>query len=115
MAGLGDMIMGPEGLRILGVRLLAVKPEIGRKLLLTLVCVVASLAIGWALRALFGWLARAIRAERLGFWARQAISLLVAALVILGVVSIWFDEPARLATAAGLVTAGIAFALQRVI
>jgi small-conductance mechanosensitive channel len=32
---------------------------------------------------------------------------------LVGVVSIWFDEPSRLATAAGLVTAGLAFALQR--
>lgn len=29
--------------------------------------------------------------------------------------SIWFSDPARLATAFGLVTAGLAFALQRVI
>src|SRR4051812_45889008 len=115
MAGFGQVIMGPEGLHILGVRLLGVTPESARKLLLTLVFVIASLAVGWVLRAVLGWLGRLIRAERFGFWARQAISLLVAALIIVGVVSIWFDDPARLATAAGLVTAGIAFALQRVI
>jgi small-conductance mechanosensitive channel len=34
---------------------------------------------------------------------------------MLGVVSIWFDDPVRLATALGLVTAGLAFALQRVV
>ncbi len=34
---------------------------------------------------------------------------------MLGIASIWFDNPARLATAIGLVGAGIAFALQRVI
>jgi small-conductance mechanosensitive channel len=35
--------------------------------------------------------------------------------LILGVVSVWFDDPTRLTTAAGLVTAGLAFALQKVI
>ncbi|WP_244424738.1 mechanosensitive ion channel domain-containing protein [Methylobacterium nodulans] len=39
----------------------------------------------------------------------------VATLLLLGVLSIWFDDPTRLATALGLVTAGLAFALQRVI
>ncbi len=36
-------------------------------------------------------------------------------MVILAIMSIWFDDPTRLATALGLVTAGLAFALQRVI
>ena len=31
------------------------------------------------------------------------------------VASIWFNDPTRLATAAGLVTAGLAFALQKVV
>jgi small-conductance mechanosensitive channel len=49
------------------------------------------------------------------FWTRQAIQLTIAALVLLGIVSIWFDDPMRLATALGLVTAGLAFALQKVV
>jgi small-conductance mechanosensitive channel len=36
-------------------------------------------------------------------------------ILAVGLVSIWFDDPARLATALGLVTAGLAFALQRVV
>jgi len=43
------------------------------------------------------------------------VSLVVAALVIVGVMSIWFDNPARLASVLGLIGAGVAFALQRVI
>jgi small-conductance mechanosensitive channel len=35
--------------------------------------------------------------------------------LLFGLLSIWFDDPNRLATAIGLVTAGLAFALQRVI
>src|SRR5207237_3024096 len=34
---------------------------------------------------------------------------------LIGVASIWFDDPTRLTTAMGLVTAGLAFALQRVV
>ncbi len=35
--------------------------------------------------------------------------------MLLGLVSIWFDDPTRLTTALGLVTAGLAFALQKVV
>jgi small-conductance mechanosensitive channel len=49
------------------------------------------------------------------FWAHQGLSLTTLVVVILGLISIWFDDPARFATIAGLATAGIAVALQRVI
>lgn len=55
------------------------------------------------------------RSARAAFWVKQAIHLISAAVLILGLCSIWFDNPARLATAFGLVTAGLAFALQKVI
>ena len=35
--------------------------------------------------------------------------------LILGILSIWFNDPTRLATAFGLVSAGLAFALQQVV
>ena len=53
--------------------------------------------------------------ERVAFWTRQAIHLTTALVLVLGVVSIWFDDPSRLAMALGLVTAGLAFALQKVV
>jgi small-conductance mechanosensitive channel len=43
------------------------------------------------------------------------VSLVLATIVLLGIMSIWFDSPARLAAFLGLVGAGVAFALQRVI
>ena len=46
------------------------------------------------------------------FWTRQGISLLAAVVLVLGLLSIWFSDPTRLATAFGLVSAGVAFALQ---
>lgn len=49
---------------------------------------------------------------RAGFWSRQGIQLAVAVVGLLGVLSIWFDNPDRLTMVFGLVTAGLAFALQ---
>ena len=49
------------------------------------------------------------------FWGHQAINVASLLAAVLVLTSIWFDDPARLATAFGLVTAGLAFALQRVI
>ena len=51
----------------------------------------------------------------MAFWSRQAIHLATGVLLLLGLVSIWFDDPTRLTTALGLITAGLAFALQKVV
>ena len=48
-------------------------------------------------------------------WARQAVSLLAAVVLIVGLMSVWFSDPARLATAFGLMSAGLAFALQQLV
>ncbi|AHG88269.1 MscS Mechanosensitive ion channel [Gemmatirosa kalamazoonensis] len=106
-------------MNVFGVRLLGLGADTGRKLLLTVALIVALFVlrtvIGWAV----GWAGHRRRTnehtERTRFWTRQVVSLATVALLLFGVVSIWFDEPGRLATAAGLVTAGIAVALQRVI
>jgi small-conductance mechanosensitive channel len=100
---------------LFGVRLVGVTAENGQKLLLTL----AFVAAVWLLRRGLHGLSRLIlgrgRDTRARFWTRQAINLSTTLLLILGVLSVWFDDPARLATALGLVTAGLAFALQRVV
>ena len=44
---------------------------------------------------------------------RQAIGLLGTIVLLLGLLSIWFNDPTRLATAFGLASAGLAFALQQ--
>lgn len=43
------------------------------------------------------------------------MNLFTAALLLLGLLSIWFDDPSRLATGIGLISAGLAFALQKVV
>ena len=67
------------------------------------------------LQAAAGWLLRGRLDERTRFWTRQGIHLFTAGILLVGVVSIWFDDPTRLATGLGLVSAGLAFALQKVV
>jgi small-conductance mechanosensitive channel len=55
------------------------------------------------------------RNERLMFWTRQGASITAALLSIMALLSIWFDDPQRLTTGLGLFSAGLAFALQRVV
>lgn len=100
-----------------GIRWLGLNADNGRKLLLSLSFIAAVVALRYALKGLTNLLIRgeATRIERVRFWTRQAVSLGSAVLIVLGLVSIWFDDPARLAPAFGLLTAGLAFALQRVI
>jgi small-conductance mechanosensitive channel len=105
----------PDALRLFGVTLIGATPQNGHKLLLTIGFVLFVLAVGWMLRALLKMGRRIVRWETALFWARQAVNLLMTLVLLLGVVSIWFDDPGRLATAAGLLSAGLAFALQKVI
>ena len=105
-----------NALEIFGITLVGATPENGKKLLLTIALVALVLSFSTIVRRL---LART-PGERLGagkvrFWSRQAVGLVAGAILVLGIVSIWFDDPARLTTGLGLVTAGVAFALQRVI
>ncbi|EDY17550.1 MscS Mechanosensitive ion channel [Chthoniobacter flavus Ellin428] len=98
-----------------GIKFVGVNPENGRKLLLTIGFV---LAVG-LLRLLLLWLTNLILGgnpmSRGRFWTRQGITLFTALVSMLAILSIWFDDPTRLTTAMGLVTAGLAFALQKVV
>lgn len=106
--------VGPNSaLELFGVKLVGVNAENGKKLLFTLTLVVVMLLLSKLLRRF----ARGVsmQGQRSAFWARQGIHLFTAVVLLLGVVSIWFDDPTRLTTGVGLVTAGVAFALQRVV
>ncbi|MFL6752620.1 MAG: mechanosensitive ion channel family protein [Sphingomicrobium sp.] len=104
-----------EGARMFGVTLIGATPDNLRKLLLTAGFVAAAWLITKALRLILGLFIGSRSGTRFQFWAKQGVSLIVAAILILGVMSIWFNNPARLAGVLGLIGAGIAFALQRVI
>ncbi len=104
-------------MHFLGINWVGLTEQNGRKLLLSIgfciaIAIVRNVARNLTRVALRGETPRAVQAR---FWAHQAINLSSSLLVVLGLASIWFDDPARLATALGLVGAGLAFALQRVI
>jgi small-conductance mechanosensitive channel len=104
-----------EALQFFGVTLIGATAENARKLLLTIAFVVLAYVLTKALRLILGQFIGSRSGTRFQFWAKQGVSLVVAGVLILGVMSIWFDNPARLAGVIGLIGAGVAFALQRVI
>ena len=114
---MGDILqfVGPNGaVQLFGVKLVGINGANGRKLLFSIVFTVVVWCLAWGL----GHLAQLVlrkRSLRTAFWTRQGIHLASAATGLVGLCSIWFDNPARLATALSLVTAGLAFALQKVI
>lgn len=103
------------GAHLFGVTLIGATPENGRKLLLTIAFVLLAWTVGWAIRQLLKLFIGTRAGTRFQFWAKQGVSLVIAIVTLFGIASIWFDNPARLATAIGLIGAGVAFALQRVI
>lgn len=107
-------LVGPSGaLELFGVKLVGVTAANGKKLLFTIAFVVVLVLVGRGLRRLATSTLRSY--DRTLFWTRQALGIGVAIVLLVGVVSIWFDDPMRLATALGLFTAGLAFALQKVV
>lgn len=110
-----ELVGSNRALQIFGIKLVGVTAENGRKLLL-------SLAVVFALTLVVKGLDRLVRSALPGdrhvhtrFWWRQTVRLGSAGFGLLLLLSIWFDDPTRLTTAAGLVTAGLAIALQRVV
>ena len=107
--------VGPEhNLQIFGIRLLGLDLQNLHKVAFSgsflLVLYLVSKLLRLVARATPG-----LAKNRAAFWTRQGVSLVTFILGALGLMSIWFDNPARLATGIGLVSAGLAFALQKVI
>ncbi len=106
---------GPHhNLRLLGVALLGVDEENGRKLGITVAFVAVLYVVGRIIAALTSGVRRK-ESHRVAFWTRQGTSLALFVVGLVGLVSVWFDNPARLATGLGLMGAGLAFALQKVV
>ena len=103
-------------MELFGIKLVGVNADNGYKLLLTLGLIAALVLLRLLLRAALKGRTN-VREDppRTVFWTRQAAGLLLTAVGFLGVVSIWLDDPKSLTAAGGLATAGIAFALQKVI
>jgi small-conductance mechanosensitive channel len=101
-------------LQLFGIRLVGVNAENAKKLLVTIVFLFAIYLLTKALNGI-SRLILGKREERPRFWTRQGIHLVSAAILILGLLSIWFNNPTQLASFAAFITAGLAIASQRLI
>lgn len=83
--------------------------------MVTVLLVAATLIVGVLLRLAVDALLRRQGADKARFWADQGISLVTLAAVILEVSLLWASHVGNTGGALGLVGAGVAVALQRVI
>jgi small-conductance mechanosensitive channel len=102
-------------MEIYGVRLIGVNTHTGEKLIFTLVLIAFFVLLRFLLKALTRLIFSRYQETRIRFWSRQGIDVGTTILFVVGLISIWFDNPANLATGVGLGSAGLAFALQKVI
>jgi small-conductance mechanosensitive channel len=109
-------LVGPNHVvQLFGVKLVGVNAENGKKLLFSIVFIFVITAIGRSVRHFSQRRAWSKSSKRFAFWTRQGTSIVMAVAIVVGLASLWFDNPTTLTTAAGMVTAGLAFALQRVV
>jgi small-conductance mechanosensitive channel len=100
-------------IRIFGITLVGMTRDNAIKLLMTVILIAVLIGLSWGLRALSKLAFSRTNSQKVIFWVRQAINLLLLIIFFIGIISIWFSETANLATFMGLVTAGVAFALQK--
>jgi len=85
------------------------------RLLLTAALIAGIIVASWLLQLLLRVTLRGEKEKRVSFWGRQAVRLLGLAALIMGVLEIWHPDAKSVGGAIGLITAGVAVALQRVI
>ncbi|MFP4165459.1 MAG: mechanosensitive ion channel family protein, partial [Chitinispirillaceae bacterium] len=110
-----DLVGPNRAVSVFGIKLVGFTAENGRKLLLTIALFILLRALFYLLSRMSHRIARRHEMVLTHFWSTQALSILFTILFVLGFLSIWFDDPIRVTTALGLVTAGLAFALQKVV
>jgi small-conductance mechanosensitive channel len=105
-----------------GVRLApasGVQPGLGRQILLSTAIVAAAILV----RLVVGLVVRRAASDgplhregaRTRFWIIQVTRLIVAVVAVVALTTLWVADAGRFAAMAGIITAGIAVALQRVI
>lgn len=109
-------LIGPErAVEFMGIRLVGINAVNGMKVMLSIGFVLVVLIVKRLAGFLAGLLLKSRGGERVRFWTRQAGGMITAVVIVLGLASIWFNDPGRLATFIGIFTAAMAIALQRVI
>lgn len=92
-------LVGPnQAAEIFGIRLVGINVENGKKLLATLLLIAIVFLLKQVIRLAANLVLRHFHGEQAEFWIRQVIQLITGFLLLLGFASIWFDDPARLAT-----------------
>ena len=104
-----------QGIEFLGVRWIGLNPSNAQKLFASIVLIAVVMLLSYALRVVIRQFSRGRENITVVTIAKQFLNIITTFVVTLGVLSIWFDDPSSLATALGLVMAGVAFALQKVI
>lgn len=99
-------------LKIFNITLIGVNARTGKKLLFTLALLAIVLSLRWLALTAVRTLGRR-RRDPTSFWSRQGIQLVAAIAMVLGIASIWIDAGTDLTTGLGLISAGLAFALQQ--
>jgi hypothetical protein len=92
-------------MEVFGIRFIGFTAENDYKLLLSLAFIGVLLGLRWGISCLTHIVWYAPPKSHTRFWFQQGVNLTAAALLLIGLVSIWFDDPARLTAAARLVTA----------
>jgi small-conductance mechanosensitive channel len=102
-------------MQTLGISLLGVNAENGRRVLISVGIVAAVIVLRYVIVGVVRLVTGEKPNERAVFWTRQGASLATAILAALALASVWFENSGRLATVIGFIGAGVAFALQKVI
>lgn len=110
-----DLVGPNRALSIFGVKLVGFTAENSRKALLTISVLLLLLLCNHLLKRFIRLFVKGRKDIRTLFWSNQAINIVLTLVFLIAFLSIWFDDPMRLATAFGLISAGLVFALQRVV
>src|SRR3954451_21263808 len=97
------------------VHLVGVDVDTATKLLYTAVFVAGLVLLRWLARIVVRLVLRGREHTRGRFWSRQGINLATSVIVALGLISIWFDNGLHAAAAVGVLTAALAFAMQKAV
>jgi small-conductance mechanosensitive channel len=97
------------------VHLVGVDQHTLTKLVYTAVFVAGLVLLRWCARVIVRAVLRGRAHTRGRFWTRQGINLATAVVAALGLISIWFDSGLHAAAALGVLTAALAFALQKAV
>jgi small-conductance mechanosensitive channel len=107
---------GPEhSLTLFGTKLIGINAQSAHKLVLTALFIAIIVLLNLLVRWLLGFAIQNNNDKRWVFWVRQGVRITFGLLLVVGILSVWFNDASHLATFFGLVSAGLAFALQRVV